>query len=596
MHELWLNTIKRHLEAGKIDRRDFIKRTAAVGMGIPVVSAMLAACGGDDDDDGDDDDATATTGGAPANPTATTRPAITVDQNATATSAASGSPEPGASPEATATTAPAPSGATGGSVTFARAVDSENLDPVLQDGNINIWIFMSIYDQLIRVDEQGTGLLPGLATDWEISDDALTYTFNIREGIKYFDGSDMTVEDIKWSIERARDTEDSPWTFTLVQAADIQTPDDSTVVITLSEPWSPFLSDISMFNASIISKAFADEVGVDALVDQTMGTGPFHLQEWNKAESMTLVKNPNYWEEGLPLLDEIVFTVVPDSNSEILQLQGGEIDGIVGQGDVPFNRIEELDADENIVVIQSTSTYNNFLVLQTQHEPLDDVHVRRALNYATDKQALIDTILFGAAEVSNSFMPNGALYWNADQEGYPYDLDLAREELAQSKVPDGFPISIQIRSGNDQQSAIASALQQMWAEIGVELEILPLEATVARENYRAEEFEIQITGWTNDIIDPDELVSYAILPETTNNYHTGWQSQEAIDLANEGRAEQDPDARREIYHQIQQIHRDEAPWVYLYVVPYVDALNVRVQGFFHHPMGQYDFRNMSVEE
>ncbi len=591
MNERWLDALTAHLQAGHLSRRDFVKRAGALGLSAPAIAAVLAACGGDDDEEETPETSAAspTTAAPAAQPTATQ--GITVQQNVTPAASPEASPAAESSP-----TAAAPTGAAGGAVTLSRQVDSENLDPVIQDGNINIWVFMSIYDQLIRVDEKGTGLLPGLATDWEVSDDGMTYTFTIREGIMFSDGSDMTVEDIKWSIERARDTEDSPWTFTLVQLADVQTPDDTTVVMTLSEPWSPFLSDISMFNASIVSKAFADEVGVESLVDQCMGTGPFALQEWKKAESMTLVKNENYWEEGLPLLDQITFTVVPDVNAQILQLQGGEVDGIVGQGDVPFNRVDELDADPNIDVIRSLSTYNNFLVLQTQHEPLDDVHVRRALNYATDKQAIIDTILFGNAEESNSFMPNGALYWNADQEGYAYDLDKAREELAQSKVPDGFEVEIQIRSGNDQQSAIATAIQAMWSQIGVTLNILPLEATVLAQNNRDENFAIRITGWTNDIIDPDELVSYAILPETTNNYHTGWQSQAAIDLANEGRAEQDPDARREIYYQIQQIHRDEAPFVYMYVQPYVDAFLTKVKGFFHHPMGQYDFRNMHIEE
>ncbi|HMM41427.1 MAG TPA: ABC transporter substrate-binding protein, partial [Thermomicrobiales bacterium] len=567
MNQRWLDSLTAHLQAGHLSRRDFVKRAAALGFSAPVIGAVLAACGGDDDEDTPETTAATPTTAAPgAEPTATQ--GVTIQQNITPTAGAS--PAAGSSP-----TAVAPTGAAGGAITVSRQVDSENLDPVMQDGNINIWVFMSIYDQLIRIDTNGTALLPGLATEWDISDDGMTYTFTIREGVKFSNGTDMTVDDIKWSIERARDTEDSPWTFSLAQVASVDTPDDTTVQITLTEPWSPFLSDISMFNSSVVSKAFADEVGVEGLVDQCMGTGPFALQEWRKAESMTLVKNENYWEEGLPLLDQITYTVVPDVNAQILQLQGGEVDGIIGQGDVPFNRVEELDADPNIQVIRSLSTYNNFLVLQTQHEPLDDVHVRRALNYATDKQAIIDTILFGNAEVSNSFMPNGALFWNADQEGYPFDLDKAREELAQSKAPDGFEVEIQIRSGNDQQSAIATAVQAMWSQIGVTVNILPLEATVLAQNNRDENFAIRITGWTNDIIDPDQLVSYAILPETTNNYHTGWQSQEAIDLANEGRAEQDPDARRQIYYQIQQIHRDEAPFVYLYVVPYVDALLTR---------------------
>jgi len=586
MNQLWLQTLQAHLEAGHLSRRDFIKRATALGLSAPAIAAVLAACGGDDDNGADSTATNASSSGAAES--SPTSGGVTINQNVTPTTSAGGSPVAESSPTS------APTGAAGGAVTFSRQVDSENLDPVTQDGNINIWIFMSIYDQLIRVDQQGIDLLPGLATDWSVSEDNLTYTFTIRQGVKYSDGSDLTTEDIKWSIERARDTEDSPWTFTLTQVANVETPDDSTVVVTLNQPWAPFLSDISMFNASIVSKAFADSVGVESLVDQCMGTGPFALKEWKKAESMTLVKNEHYWEEGMPLLDQLTLTVVPDVNSQILQLQGGEVDGVIGQGDVPFNRIADLDKDPNLQVIRSLSTYNNFMVLQTQHEPLGDVNVRQALNYATDKKAIIDTILFGVAEESNSFMPNGSLFWNPDQEAYPFDLDKAKEALAKSTAADGFDVEIQIRSGNDQQAAIATAVKDMWSKLNVNVTITPLEATVQRQNYRDEKFAVQITGWTNDIIDPDEIVSYAILPESTNNYHTGWQDAHAIELANQGRTEHDPDKRRQIYYEIQQIHRDAAPWVYLYVVPYVDALSSKVQGFFHHPMGQYDFRNVSI--
>jgi peptide/nickel transport system substrate-binding protein len=588
MNDVWVQSLRRHLEAGHLSRRDFAKRAAALGLSVPAISAILAACGGDDDKD-TGSDTTPASGGAQATATEAN---ITVNQNVTATTGTSneGTPETAASP-----TEAEPTGKSGGSVIFARAVDAENMDPVTQDGNINIWPLMSIYDQLIRVDDQGTGLIPGLATEWSVSDDSLTYTFNIREGVLYSDGSPLTVEDIKWSIERARDTEDSPWTFTLEQVSDIQTPDDKTVVMKLNKPWSPFLSDVSMFNASIISKPFADKVGVEGLVDQCMGTGPFSLKEWKKAESMTLAKNENYWEEGMPLVDTITLKIVPDVNSEILQFQGGEVDGIIGQNDIPFNRIKDLEADSNLQVLKFPSTYNNFMVLQTQHEPLDDVHVRKAMNYATDKQAIIDTVLFGVAEISNSFMPNGSLFWNPDQEGYPFDLDKAKEEMAQSKVPDGFKVSFNIRSGNDQQQQVATIVKDMWSKINIEVDINPLEATVDSQAYRDENFSIRLSGWTNDIIDPDEIVSYAILPESTNNYHTGWQDPKAIDLANQARAEQDPEKRREIYKQIQQIHMDAAPFVYLYVIPYVDAVNKKIKGFFHHPMGQWDFRKMSVE-
>jgi peptide/nickel transport system substrate-binding protein len=572
-----------------------------LALSVPAVSAVLAACGSDDPDEPEAES-------ADAEPTATEGSGgVTVQQNATATTPAespggstpgdsASSPEPTTAEAEPTTSSSSPSGAAGGSITVSRQVDSENLDPVIQDGNINIWVFMSIYDQLIGIDDDGLALVPRLAESWEVEDDGATYVFNIRQGVKFFDGSDMTVEDIKWSIERAKDTEESPWTFSLAQVQEVTTPDDSTVVVSLTEPWAPFLPQIAMFNASVVSKAFADEVGVEALVDQTMGTGPFQLTEWRKGEQMTMVKNPYYWEEGLPLLDEIIWKVVPDGNSQILQVQGGEIDGIIGQGDVPLNRVPDLQEEENLQVFAWTSTYNNFIPLNTRNPPLDDVKVRQALNYATNKQALIDTILFGNAEISNSFMPNGALYWNPDQEGYPFNLERAQELMAESEHPDGFILEFLVRAGNQQQIQIATALKDMWAEIGVDLDIQQLDQAVVQDLYRTFDFEAILSGWTNDIIDPDQLVSYAIIFETIENYRTGWVNQEAVDLANEGRTTLEDKARREIYYKIQAIHMEDAPFVYLYVLPYIDVMNERVEGYFHHPMGPYVFKETSVEE
>jgi peptide/nickel transport system substrate-binding protein len=471
------------------------------------------------------------------------------------------------------------------------------MDPVNTDSNLAIWVFMSIYDQLVKADDQGTGLKPGLADKWTVSDDGLTYTFDIKQGVKFHDGSDMTMDDITWSLERARTSETSPWLFSLAQVKEFKAVDEKTLAITLTEGWAPFLSDMSLFNASVISKAFFDKVGGDdGIATQTMGTGPFMLKEWKKSEYVLLAKNTNYYVADRPFLDEVKITQVPDTNSEVLQVQGGDVDGIVGQGDLPLNRVAELKKDPNLQVIQSTSTWNNFIVFNTLTESLKDVHTRRALNYATDTQALIDTIRFGNGEFSNSFMPKGALYWNPDQTGYPFDLDKAKAELAQSATPNGFSVKMMFAAGNAQSQAVATAVKDMWAKINVELVLDPLDTEVVRSNYRADKFETYQTSWTNDIIDPDELVSYAILPESTKNYHTNWTNQEAIDKANAARKELDPDKRRQLYYDIQKIHMDDAPMIYLYVIPYLDVLNKRVKGYFHHPMGQWIFENTYIEE
>jgi peptide/nickel transport system substrate-binding protein len=574
MDNLEFSELRQRLMAGHLTRRGFLRQAAIVGMSLPLASALLAACGGSSKKS----TATTSSGAAATTPT----PAgVTINQNASP-SASSGTPTTAAT------------GKAGGSVTFLRSVDSTSADPVLWH-NPDIWPFDSVYDQLIKVGNDGVSLAPGLAEKWDTSTDGLTYTFHIRPSVKFSNGTDMTTDDIIWSLQRAKADQKGGWNFSLMQVKDMAATDANTVTVTLTGIWAPFLSDVSLFNGSIISKAFATKIGEANLTSQAMGTGPFSLKEWQRADHVILAKNTNYWETGLPYLDQITLKQVPNTNSQILQVQGGQADGIIGQGDVPLNQVPELEKDTKLQVLKFLSTYNNFVILNTKNAPLNDVKLRQALNFATDKQSIITTILFGNAEISNSFMPNGMLYWNKDQPAYPFDVDQANQLLAQSQSPNGVTIAFQIPSGNQLQVQIATALKAMWAKVKVNLDIQQLDSAVVRQNNLDEKYEAMLSGWTNDIIDPDELVSYAILPESNDDYHTGWQDAQAIQLAHEAQTTLDPAKRQQLYYQIQQIHKDGAPFVYLFVLPYIDVLSVKVKGFFHHPMGQYVFTNTYLE-
>jgi peptide/nickel transport system substrate-binding protein len=480
----------------------------------------------------------------------------------------------------------------GGKMRFARAEDSTNFDPIALPLNVDIWIVTSVYEQLVRVADNGVELEPALAETWDISDDGLTYTFHLRQGVTYSDGTPLKASDVKYSLERARTDPNQVWSFTLVAVKEIAVPDDATVVVTLSQPWAPFLADIAMFNASVMPEAWAS--GNEArLATEMLGTGPFLLAEWRQEEFLRLRKNPHYWEEGLPLLDEITVAKVPDDNNRILQLQGGEIDAMY---DVPFSRAAELDEDKNLQVLSFPSSFTQYVILNHKVEPLDDLNVRLALNHATDRQAIVDVVLFGNGTPATTFMPKDMLFWNDQLPGYPFDLEKAKEYLAKSKVPNGFELDLILLGGVNEQEQLGATLKDMWSQIGVTVNLSPLEQGVYYATWMDETYQADILYWTNDIIDPDEVATTAIIPDSQNAFHTSWRNQEAIDLTVAGRAELDPEKRKEIYFRLQELYNQDAPVVLVYYKPLLNAVTNRVHDFFQPPTGQWNWKRTWIEQ
>jgi peptide/nickel transport system substrate-binding protein len=324
-----------------------------------------------------------------------------------------------------------------------------------------------------------------------------------------------------------------------------------------------------------------------------MGTGPFQMSEWKKGESIRLTRNPHYWEDGLPLLDEVLISVVPDDNARILQLQGGDLDAIYN---VPSSRIAELRSTDGLQVIEFPSTFTVFIALNVREAPLNDVHARLALQYATDRKTLIDVVLFGAGTEATTLLPKGALYFNDQLPGFPYDLDRAKSELAQSATPDGFGFELIYLAGDTEVDQLAAALKDMWSQIGVDLTINPVEQGIFVDAYDNGTYQALYTNWTNDIIDPDELVAYGVLPESSEAFHTGWMNEEAIALGREGAAELDPATRKEIYFRIQEIFNADSPMLPLYYKPFVDALTTKIHNYLHLPTGQWDWKRTWIEQ
>ena len=307
-----------------------------------------------------------------------------------------------------------------GVLTVGRQEDSNNLDPVKATENVNLWVFASMFDVLIRVDATGTKLEPGLAESWTMSDDGLTYTLKLRDA-KFSDGSPVTAEDAAFNLLRIRDHKESAWGSSYAVIKEAKAADDKTLVITLTQPTAPFLSWLAMPSVGIAQKKQVE--ANEAVFNETpVSSGPFVLKEWRRGERLTLEKNPNYWQADQVALDGVEWVSVPDDNTRMLNVQAGELDCAIF---VPFSQIETLKQDPNLNVMLDPSSREDHIIINSAHGDLGKVEVRQALDMAIDKQALVDTITFGAGTVANSIIPKGGLYHNPDNPTHAYDPEAA---------------------------------------------------------------------------------------------------------------------------------------------------------------------------
>lgn len=499
--------------------------------------------------------------------------------------------EPTAEVVATEPAAPAESGIKrGGTLKWTRQALPATLDPVWTDSNYDIWLFQNMYEPLVRVNQAGNAIEPALAESWDVSSDGLVYTFSLREA-KFHDGSQVQASDAVWSIDRARDPEAGIWNWTLENIDKVEAVDDATVAITLKEPAASFLSLISMFNASILPQALVEEQGVDEFFKLPVGTGPFKLAEYVVGDHLTFEKSEYYWESGkdgqpLPYLDGVEITQVPESSTRVLQVQAGDVDGT---DDIPFSQVDSLKADDTVKMELFASTESQFGWFNHRQPPLDDVNVRLALNYAVDRQAMIDTVLFGYGEPATTFRPKGGACWDASLEGFPYDLEKAKQLMADSKYPDGYEgLLITMASGDAVTRDIGTVLKEMWAPLGITVELQEMETGMWYDEYDEEAFVVQIGGWTDDIIDPLQQTEYMAVDPAAR---TGWQSERVIELSQAAAVELDPDKRCEMYSEIQKIYNEDAVELLLFHTPYTALLRSDVEGFNQTSLGWLMWKN-----
>ena len=507
---------------------------------------------------------------------------------------------------------PASATTRGGTLTFGRYADSLFLEPVLNDGNVDIWMLSNLYDTLLLPTDDGKGVQPGLATAWTVAPDGKSVTLTLRDGIKFADGSPITAEDVQWSLKRASRPDNGIWQFMVASIEDVVVQDPKTVVLKLKQTDPAILTALTVFNTSIMpQKLFMAAAGATeadkakAFAEHPIGSGPFLFKSWQHNSEMKFVRNPYYWRKGedgkaLPYLDGITFEIVPDDATRILKLKSGELDAAEF---IPYSRVEELKADPALAMtlfpstrIECVTTIVRPKLKDGSDNPLAKEQVRQALDYATDKDAIIQIVTHGVGTPMTSYMSDATPLHAGTAPLYPVDLDKAKKLLTDAGYPSGFKVPMIVLAGNEDEIGTATALQQMWAQIGVTLDIQQVDNATRTAKYRAGDFSMRLSLWTDDIADPSEITSYFVHSKNIEALHSGWKNADADALFEASQKELDPKKRADDYAKIQAIYNVSGPILPLYQTPYPVALRKRVKGFLQIPLGNNIFSATSVDK
>ncbi|HEV7213045.1 MAG TPA: ABC transporter substrate-binding protein [Blastococcus sp.] len=476
----------------------------------------------------------------------------------------------------------------GGTLTIARSQDIISMDKTTTFDNNSIYVMEQIMEPLFTVSKDGSKVEPWLATGYDISADKLTYTIHLRKGVTFSDGKPLTAADVKFSIDEDTKTGSDGWGYINAAIDTVTATDDNTVTIKLKYAWAPLLADLSLFSNAIIPNNYGGKTK-DEFYAAPVGTGPFVWGSWTKGQSVKVTANKKYWGHK-PHLDAVTWTVVADANTRKLQLQGGQID----IDDTPdWSSFSSLKGTAGINAQTFPSTYEEYVTFNEQRKPFQDVHVRRAIASAIDRNAIIKTVLFGNGTVADSLLSPGTPFYDKNNGAPTFDVAKAKQEMAQSSVPNGFSTSILISSGNPDQASIAQIMQSELKAIGIDLKITQLDPTAQKQARLKSQFDMVAQAWTMDIPDPDEWTSFAVDPDGgSHSSFSYYDNPQVIALNKQAEKETDNSKRQELYSQLQKQVSADSPFAYLYYAPYVFAMKDSVKGFYSTPLGNYHLEDV----
>ena len=472
----------------------------------------------------------------------------------------------------------------GGSIVVGVQQDIDSLDPHKATAAGTKEIIFNIFEGLVKPDENGN-LINAVASDYTISEDGLVYTFTLRDNVKFHNGNVVTAEDVKYSLERVSGLLDgTPLISTLSTIKSVDILDEKTVQVTVENANTEL---IYSFVAAIIPAGSGEDETADPI-----GTGPFSFVSYKPQQGIVLAKNPDYWQEGLPYLDQVEFKIINSADTALLELQGGTIDFYAYLTD---SQAQALQGSHQ--VISSPTNMVQALFLNNAVEPLNDVRVRQAISYALDKEAINDFVGGGNGTLlSSAMLPTLKEYYVDlnDTYGTTANVEKAKELMADAGYADGFDMEIAIVSTYEFHMQTGEVIVEQLKEIGINATIKGMEnSSWLDEVYNGRQFDATITVLTCDMT-PGYLMN-RFQTDSSKNF-INFQSAEYDEIYAKAQAALDPDEKAGYYKELQKILCDQAGSVFIQAPANQTAISSKLEGYKFYPVYVQDMSTVYITE
>ncbi|MEQ8820156.1 MAG: ABC transporter substrate-binding protein [Sumerlaeia bacterium] len=476
-------------------------------------------------------------------------------------------------------------------VVVSMPADIQKLDPPQPTDGNSLAVVAHIYDRLFDFDDTELNVVPGLVESYEISEDGTRYTFKLREDATFSDGSPVNAEAVKFTFERIVDTEHPEhyaiaWTNDILGDwfSHIETPDEYTAVFVLHRPFVPLLFNLAIPAASIVSPSHVKAMGSDRIISEPMGSGPYVLEEWKKDAYVRLRARDSHWR-STPKSRTIFFRVQKDANQRMASLKRGEVHLVPV---LSPETIGDRAALKDIEIIEQPFPSLGYVICNVEKGPLQSKELRQALNYAIDRESIVNGVLEGTSIPSYGPLPPGMIGYRPLEEKavqYTYDLEKARA-LVKASGHEGATIKLLCfdadRPYNTAGVRLAERLQEDYRQIGLDIDIEQMDFGGFLETVRQRTVhELALSGWMADTGDPDNFIYYLFGSDTNR---ANYKNLDARRLMEEAQGEQDPERRAALYAQAEDIVLEDAPAVFINHAKRLKGKTTNLKGYKSHPI------------